>query len=94
MTPLDAATLAQGLTKASKRALVKIEPYGWTDEGSPGPSRTDAYSLWWGKDRGKGITDKPIPFQIGKSAIPSWRWRLTPLGRRVRASLLSDHREG
>jgi hypothetical protein len=81
----EAEKIAAGLTKASRRALVKIGD-GWTEEGSPGPARKDAYSLWWGKDGKKRLVEPPEPYAISQFTC-SWKYRLTPLGRSVRAIL-------
>jgi hypothetical protein len=88
MTTPDLAAIVRQMTKASRRALVKIGTE-WTDEGSPGPSRTDAYSLWWGKNGHLRLIEAPVPFAIGHSSC-RWRYRLTKLGAQVRAHLLSE----
>lgn len=92
--PTEIARVAAGLTRASRRALVKINGQGWTEEGSPGPARVDVYSLWWGRDGKKGLTERPIPFQVGASLIPGWRWSLTPFGRQVREHILREKSGG
>lgn len=92
--PTEIARVAAGLTRASRRALVKIHPTEWTDEGAPGPARVDAYSLWWGRDHGKGLVEKPKQFSWGNSMIPGWRWRLTPAGRKVRDHILREKSGG
>lgn len=85
----QAALIASALTKASRRALVRIARNGWTDEGSPGPARQDVYSLWWGRDHKYGLVDRPQSYAWSALTV-SWRWRLTPLGRKVRAHLISE----
>ena len=56
-TPEEVERVAKGLTKASRRAIVRMGD-GWTREGAPGPSRYDAYSLWWGRDGKAGLIAK------------------------------------
>lgn len=82
------AEIAEGLTKAGKRALVRIGT-DWTPEGSPGPARADAYSLWWGRCP-KGLVENKVTSLCGMSA--NWSWKLTDLGRQVAAHLKgTDH---
>ncbi len=78
-----AADVAGKLTKASRRAILKIERDYWMEEGSPGPERADAYSLWWGRDYGYGLVEKPLAFAIGPCGC-SWKWRLTRFGLAVK----------
>ena len=83
----DMADIAGRLTKASRRALVLIaSEHFYTDEGSPGPARKDAYSLWWGKDGKLGLVTAPQAHAFGQFCC-SYRWRLTPLGKRVKAHI-------
>jgi len=79
--------VAKGLTKASRRAVVRM---GETPvyEGGRGPAGTDAYSLWWGRDGGKGLTERPAHMESG-----GWVWTLTPLGLAVHAHLLANNKE-
>lgn len=86
----DIQKIAEGLTKASKRAIVRISSvYYWTEEGAPGPSRSDAYSLWWGKDGKKKLVDPPQAFAFSAASC-RWKWRLTPIGQRVSAYLQGE----
>jgi len=90
MTPPDpqqVAEIAGRLSKASKRALVRIAEYGWTGEGSPGPARDDAYSLWWGRNGKEKLVLQPISYDHSFASC-RWKWMLTPLGRQVRAHLI------
>ncbi len=90
-TPESVKTLADGLTKASRRALMLIESdRTFTDEGSPGPARKDVYSLWWGKDGKHRLVDRPQPFAFGQFCC-SYRWRLTQLGKLVKAHIGASH---
>lgn len=77
----DVERIAAGLTKASRRALVRIGK-DWTEEGSPGPARSDAYSLWWGRDHKHKLVEQPRAYAFGQFCC-SWKWKLTPLGLRV-----------
>lgn len=77
--------IAKGLTAASRRALPKIG-IEWTDEGSPGPARSDVYSLWWGRDGKHKLVESPESYAHTMASC-RWRWKLTPLGLRVRESL-------
>ena len=93
MTPPDpqqVAEIAGRLSKAGKRALVRIDPKAWTDEGGLGPARTDVYSLWWGKNGKEKLVEPPIPYAITVASC-RWKWKLTPLGRRVQAHLKGNH---
>lgn len=83
--PERVAAIAAGLTKASKRALVRIG-LGWTEEGGSGPARKDAYSLWWGRDGKYKLVEQPTAFGFARASC-SWKYRLTPLGTAVRAHL-------
>lgn len=81
---MDVETIARGLTKAATRALMRIGR-DWTDEGSPGPARVDAYSLGWGKSAKFRLAENKV---IGAGQFYTvWAWRLTPLGLAVRAHL-------
>lgn len=85
----DPASIAAGLTKASKRAIVRMNSKTWVGEGGHGPAGKDAYSLWWGKDGRHHLVEEPIPYAINQFGC-SWKWRLTPLGLAVRAALHDD----
>jgi hypothetical protein len=91
-TTLNVEEIARGLTKASKRALLRIRFNNWTEEGHPGPSRRDAYSLCWGRD-GRHMLAETKAYAIGKNGA-SWCYALTPLGKRVRAALLKEKNHG
>lgn len=85
-----AKEIADQLTKASKRALVRIER-NWTNEGAPGPSRQDTYSLGWGRDA-KWQLATSEPYAITSCGC-RWRWKLTVLGAAVRR-ILEEKKDG
>ena len=86
---MDVAEIAGRLTTASRRALVRIHPTGWSDEGGSGPARKDAYSLWWGRDGKFGLVMSPQPYAWTGSGC-KFRFALTLLGQKVRAHLLNQ----
>jgi hypothetical protein len=82
----EAEQIAAKLTKASRRAIVRISHVGYTEEGYPGPKREDAYSLWWGRDGKHRLVHQPEPFAISTCGC-RWKWKLTPLGLAVRQAV-------
>lgn len=91
MTAPDVATVAKGLTKGGKRALLKIGK-GWTPEGAPGPSRSDAYTLGWGKDAKYRLIDRRVVSYGPLGAV--WAYCLTTDGAAVQAYLAPTDRGG
>ena len=83
----DVAQIVAGLTKASKRALMKIGTE-WTTEGHPGPARADVYSLWWGRDGHHKLVDNKV-VAVSSAGVATWAWKLSRLGLAVRTALLS-----
>jgi len=80
---VDVKEIADSLTKASRRAIKRMgEAPAY--QGRRGPNGNDAYSLWWGRDGGKGLTESPAHIESG-----GWVWTLTPLGLAVRNHLLA-----
>lgn len=77
------ATLAGKLTAGSRRAIVRISHLSWTEEGFPGPARSDAYSLWWGRNGKLKLVEPPVVFTTS-DARHVWKWKLTPLGLALR----------
>ena len=88
-TDAEVAAIAAGLTKASRRALVRIGK-DWTEEGSPGPARSDAYSLWWGRDRKHRLVEQPKAYAISAGSC-RWKWRLSKRGLRVAQHLKQEN---
>lgn len=83
------AEVASNLTKASRRAIVRISHVNWTEEGYPGPKRSDAYSLWWGRDGKHRLVQQPTAYAFSGSGC-CWKWKLTPLGLAVRQHLIEE----
>lgn len=81
---MNAADIVAQLSEAAKRALVRIGKE-WTAEGSPGPSRRDAYRLGGGRAGNMGLIEKRVS---GYGNLgPIWEYRLTRIGLECRAIL-------
>lgn len=78
------ADVAAKLTKSGTRALLRIGRE-WTNEGAPGPSRANAYTLGWGKDAKHRLVERQVVGYSGRGAL--WAYKLTPLGLAVRQHL-------
>ena len=85
--------IVRKLTKAGQRALRKMKPGLWVEEGAPGPRKVDVYPLWWGKDRKFKLVEQPKIVSIGVAG-PTWAWMPSKLGLAVRARLNSLEGEG
>jgi hypothetical protein len=92
---MDVERIAGKLTKRSRRALPLIGD-DWTNEGCGEtlPNLNDVYSLWWGRDYQYSLVENRLKPGTGVTGLSAqWQWRLTDIGRKVRAHLISKGKQ-